>query len=245
MSKRDSLWVVMPVYNEEASLERVVLEWLEALRNIHDLNFQFLAIDDGSEDQTLEILSRLARTETELQVVSQKNAGHGHSCIRGYEMAIAADADYIFQIDSDGQCDPRYFEDLWSHRSLERAVFGFRRSRDDGFFRLVASRFVSLVIWLATGTWVSDANVPYRLMPTHLLRSFLAQIPDNFALANIWVSLELQRRRPIYWTNIHFRDRYGGSPSVKPGSFINHGVQLFRQLRAWKNKQDPLHQSKN
>lgn len=223
------LWVVMPTYNEEACIEQVVNEWLPILRRQHG-NFVFCILDDGSKDQTPKILDRLATANPELTVIHKTNSGHGQTCVQGYKMAIENGADYVFQIDSDGQCDPVYFEHFLALSTQHPVVYGFRKTRDDGFKRWLVSRVVTWFVWTATGTWVRDANVPYRLMHKDFLAPFLNKIPADFYLANILVAVYQQTKSPIRWVNIHFRERAGGEPSVKTFTFVKHGFKLFKQL---------------
>lgn len=230
-STTESLWVIMPVYNEEISIMKVIDEWAPVLRGLQ-IHFTLLTINDGSKDKTLEILTAAKERVPELKIIDKANSGHGQSCVLGYREAVNSGATYVFQIDSDGQCDPKYFPSVWEKRSTLHSVFGRRISRDDGAFRMFASRIVSLVTWLATGTWVADANVPYRLVPTSILNKVVAAVPNDIYLANILVSVLVKRTAPIHWVPIHFRDRFGGSPSVKPGSFYKQGKLLFHQLRA-------------
>jgi dolichol-phosphate mannosyltransferase len=224
------LWVIMPVYNEEAAVGRVVAEWLSALRTL-DCPFRLLAINDGSRDGTLAILQRAAAANPEIAILDQPNRGHGQSCVRGYRLALDAGAEWVLQIDSDGQCDPRFLAALWASRARHPAVLGRRVTRDDGWLRRVASRGVALVVWLATRTWVPDANVPYRLVRRDALEEAVSGVPADFQLANVLVAVRLQRRFGIRWIPIHFRDRLGGSPSVKARGLLGRGVALYRALR--------------
>ncbi len=228
---RESLWVVMPVYNEEASIERVFEEWMPALR-AGDRELRVLAINDGSRGRTLELLRSIECANPEVVVRDQPNAGHGASCVAGYREAVAAGANWILQIDSDGQCDPRFFPALWAARREHPVVFGYRVRRDDGWARWAISRVVSVVGLVAARTWVGDANVPYRLMRGDLLARALDDPPAEIHLANVLLALRLQRLAGIRWVPIHFRDRHGGTPAVRAGSFVRQGNRLFRQLRA-------------
>jgi hypothetical protein len=81
-----------------------------------------------------------------------------------YRIALKEAAEWILQIDSDGQCGPVYFERFLNKASGEKIIYGWRESRDDGWRRLWISRFVTLFAFAATGIWVRDGNVPYRLM---------------------------------------------------------------------------------
>lgn len=225
------LAVVMPVYNEEAVIERVIDEWLAELNRLN-LNFCMFAINDGSKDNTLLALEKLeAKSGGRLAVLNKPNSGHGQTCVYGYRHALAAGYDWVLQIDSDGQCAPEYFASFLEAAQKHKCVFGFRKKREDGFIRYLISRFVSLFAYAATGIWVKDANVPYRLMQRSALEPAAGKIPQEFYLANILLSLFLQKRAGIRWVNIVFRNRFGGVPSIKAFSFVKHGTKLFRELR--------------
>lgn len=225
------LWVIMPVFNEEESIQHVIQEWFPVLRNCTKENFIFCVLNDGSTDNTLEILRRLEVIHPELYVVDKKNSGHGQTCVEGYFIALNQGAEWIFQIDSDGQCDPVYFKSFWNFKDQYPIIYGQRISREDGLQRLLISKIVSFVVWLSTGFFVRDANVPYRLMHRDTLHSILHRIPKDFKLANILLSAMHQKKHKIFWIPIHFRNRLGGNPSVKIISFAKHGLLLYRQLQ--------------
>ncbi len=225
-----NLWVIMPVYNEEEALEGVLEEWRQELEST-GIDYTICVLNDGSKDQTLPILQQYATKHTVVKIVDKPNSGHGQTCVDGYRLALGAGADWVFQIDSDGQCDPKYFKAALAAAENHKAVFGYRKTRDDGAKRVFVSKFVGLFTLAATATWVRDPNVPYRLMHRDVLGPVVDKIPADFHLANIWVAVLIQRQTPIAWIPIHFRDRSGGSPSVKTFSFVKHGFKLFRQLR--------------
>ncbi len=230
MQKDDLVWVVMPVYNEEESLSHVIDAWLPVLRaNLS--NFVFCVINDGSKDKSIDIMQSYAQSNYEIKVVDKANSGHGQSCIYGYQMAIESNAQWVFQMDSDGQCNPTYFQSCVDASKEHQAVYGYRKTRDDGWKRFYISRIVSSFILIATRVWVRDANVPYRFMHTDTLKSIVKHVPKDFHLANVLISTYQQYKYGIKWVNIHFDDRFGGEPSVKLSLFAKHGFVLFRQLR--------------
>src|SRR5207248_4292636 len=113
------------------------------------------------------------------------NSGHGRTCREGYDLAIRTGARWVFQIDSDGQCDPAFFETIYRERAAHDCVFGYRRTRDDGFGRLAITRSYRLLLWALTGAFMRDANVPYRLIRTSTLRLALPRVPADIDLQNI------------------------------------------------------------
>jgi len=225
------LWVVMPVYNEDESILAVLEEWHPVLKETAKA-FVFCVLNDGSTDGTAEVLKAAELRYPELRVVEKENSGHGQTCLMGYRLALAEGAAWVLQIDSDGQCDPQFFPSLWSQREDSPVIYGYRRTRDDGKARYAVSRVVSVATWMATGAWVADANVPYRLMHRTSLEKITTRVPPDFHLANILVSAVQKKEHGITWVDIHFRDRFGGTPSVKTVSLAKHGYKLFRQLRA-------------
>lgn len=221
----------MPVYNEEEAIAGVVKEWVLELDK-YGFNYTFCILNDGSKDNTLNILEQLKQNYSCLQIVNKRNSGHGQTCIDGYKLAIENDAEWIFQIDSDGQCDPRFFNQFVEKAEKHKAIYGLRKTRDDGMRRVIVSKFVVLFVFASTGIWVKDSNVPYRLIHSTVLKQFVSQVPKDFHLANIFVSVLTKKSTPIKWINIHFKDRSGGTASVKTFSFVKHGFKLFKQLKA-------------
>jgi dolichol-phosphate mannosyltransferase len=107
---------------------------------------------------------------------------------------------------------------------------GFRYYRKDGWLRLLVSRIVTVVVFVAGGVWVWDPNVPYRLVAAGALQRTLQPNPNDFDLSNVLISARLRRSNKIKWIPIVFRQRYGGSSSVKTSLPIKQGLQLFRQF---------------
>ncbi len=229
-SHSDTLFVVLPVYNEQAALREVIEEWLPVLRAACE-NFVLYAINDGSTDASLRILTTLSAEFPEIEIRDQANAGHGRSCVRGYATAVARNAEWVFQIDSDGQCDVHYFSSLWDRRNTKKPVYGFRSKRDDGLRRVLISRALRWCVYLGTGTWVRDANVPYRLMPVSSVAQCLSLIPDNPALANVFLSALQEHYYGIEWVDIRFRNRHSGQSSLRFSALLRTALQLYGQLR--------------
>ncbi len=236
------LLVVMPVYNEQASVPGVVQEWMEELgRSCGD--FVMLAIDDGSKDGSLDVLHHLQeRWGARLQVVSRPNRGHGQTCLEGYRRAAALGAPYVFQIDSDGQCDPHYFAGLWRLREKSAVVYGVRTKRDDGWARVFISGVLRLLLLVAFRANCRDANVPYRLMKTSAVIGAVSRIPPDFGLANIALAVLLSGDPECShsFVPIHFRQRTGGTPSIKPSMFGRKALELYRDIQKMQQQAQQL-----
>jgi dolichol-phosphate mannosyltransferase len=228
------LFITMPVFNEEASIKKVVLEWFAELENWTE-DFCFYVIDDGSTDKSLAILHQLRdRLGDRLEVVTHTNQGHGQSCLKGYRTAIERNIPFIFQIDSDGQCDPQYFFRFWRDREKYDVIYGVRIKRDDGWRRVVASKILRISLLLLFRANCVDANVPYRLMRTESCAPTIHKIPAQIFLSNVAIAVLIRHQPAIKQgqVNIRFRERYGGEPSVPFSKFAFRAKELVAQLRA-------------
>lgn len=232
------LVVVMPVYNEEANIESVVTEWSAALVKIIP-RFVFVVVNDGSRDQTQQILERLESVVPDrLVVVRKPNSGHGNSCRVGYDIAAASKCEWVLQIDSDGQCDPAYFKAFWDESAQADCIFGERRSRDDGVMRVLTSKICRWGASIVCGANLRDPNVPYRLMRQNVLKDALALIPPGFNIHNVALTYVLKKMNAIRWRHIpiHFRDRQGGSNSINLLNVSQWGVDMLLELRKLRTK---------
>lgn len=223
----------MPVYNEQASVRKVAMEWFQEVENWTE-HFTFLAINDGSCDKTGEVLERVQQQLGErFEIRTNENKGHGKSCQEGYRAAIDRGIPWILQIDSDGQCDPQYFFRFWRMRNNFDIIYGVRTRRDDGWRRVLASWILRATLLAAARVWCEDANVPYRLMRTEILGDKLDRIPADFFLSNVALAVLLKRDGCVRHGRIpiRFRERYGGEPSVRLGKFGEKAFELIHQLR--------------
>lgn len=227
-----NLAVVCPVFNEERNVALVLEEWLIVLDKVVGFaKYHFIFLNDGSTDGTLKTLQNLAKKYSQVIILDKPNTGHGPTCIYSYDYAIQQNYDWIFQIDSDGQCDPQFFLKFWQEKDKTPWQMGKRTTRDDGWQRVVVSKILACVVWLGSGVYVEDSNVPYRLMPVQQLKTFLSQIPKDFFLANVLVSVFIQAKYSITWHAIHFRARFSGESKVRGFKFAKIGWHLFLGLK--------------
>ncbi len=226
------LLVVMPVFNEENCLEAVLAEWTKAL-DATGVDYGLLVLDDGSTDRTPALLRQWQQDHLpgRCEIISRDNRGHGQTCLEGYRRACRSGVPWVFQIDSDGQCDPAFFAAVWAERRDHDVVYGQRVRRRDGWRRVLASSLVRAVVRVATGCDCIDPNVPYRLMSTAKLLPLVESIPRGFDLANIALAVQIKRAG---WREasapIVFRPRAGGEPSVPLARFAGKALELLAQL---------------
>ena len=231
----ERLVIVMPAYNEAATIVQVAKSWHEVLVRFGGPGSRLLVIDDGSKDETWQLLSGLQSELPGLTAMTQVNQGHGATLRQAYEWAVSQDADYVFQTDSDDQTDPADFAALWQQRSGQAALIGHRTHRQDGISRVFVAGVLKLVLWLCFGVWIPDANTPFRLIRRQSLAECLERIPPGSFLVNAQMAVILMRlKQPVRFVPITFQPRQGGQNSINLAKIFVIGlkaVQEFAKLR--------------
>lgn len=211
---RDKLYIVIPAYNEEMNIEAVAREWHEVVVSC-SADSRLVIINDGSKDGTYARLCELEKELPQLIAVTKPNGGHGATVLYGYRYALAAGADFIFQTDSDGQTLPSEFPAFWEKRHEYDAIIGNRRSREDGFSRVMVTKVLKLVLLCVFGLNITDANTPFRLMSRRVMEKYVPRIPKDFNLSNVMLSvLLLSGKEKVLYLPITFRPRQGGVNSI-------------------------------
>lgn len=103
------LSIVIPMFNEAENVESTLRQVEEALSSFNR-TYEIIAVNDGSIDNTLEILSNLANQDEKLRIVSYpKNVGRGMALRKGFQ---EAKGEIIVSIDADLSYDPHYILDM-------------------------------------------------------------------------------------------------------------------------------------
>ena len=111
----ESLYIVMPAYNEQDNIEAVVKSWYEVLAGKSD-DSKLVVADSGSTDDTHRKLLALQTDMPKLEILDDTDKQHGPKLLALYRYAITQNAGWIFQTDSDGQTDPAEFTEFWNIR---------------------------------------------------------------------------------------------------------------------------------
>jgi dolichol-phosphate mannosyltransferase len=227
--KNNLLYIVMPAYNEEENLSSIVLEWHKVAEKVGK-NARLLIVNDGSIDKTYSILLELQKQYPQLIVESKPNSGHGATCLFAYRKAIEANADYIFQTDSDGQTNPDDFAKFWENRIYYDFIIGSRNSRQDGFSRLIISKVLKLLVWIIFGVSIKDANAPFRLMKADKIAELMKFIPENFFLSNVAISVIAMKKNICCWIPITFKPRQAGVNSINIKMIVKVGFNAINDF---------------
>ena len=187
----NSLAIIIPVYNEEGNIAKLLEEWTKIVPKYYKKKYKFFVINDGSTDNTHNEIIKIKNKS--IYYVKQKNIGHGNSCLKGYKLAIKNKFDLILQIDSDNQCDPKYFKNL-SNQSRNMMLYLDIETKEtmDISEKFFLSYF--LYLFFRTFTFVKDSNVPYRIIKKKVLKKVVNDIPSKVMLKNVYLSYLIQRK---------------------------------------------------
>ena len=221
------LALVMPVYNEEGAIEKVVRDWIHALDGL-GIEFEIHAYNDGSRDRTPKILGELARRDPRVCVHNRENAGHGPTILTGYLENL--DKEWLFQIDSDDEMKPARFGELWRARHEFDFLIGERDRSDQPWPRQIVSAVSRATVRLLFGNAVHDVNSPYRLMRSSAFGPIFAAIPRDTFAPNVVVSgavsiLGLRAKRIL----VEQSQRKTGEVSIKKWRLAKAAMRSFLQ----------------
>ena len=230
----DTLFIVMPAYNEEANIESTVAQWYPILAQASSESRLVIA-DSGSSDRTHEILTDLQASHPQLEILADSDRYHGPKVIALYKYAIAHGADLIFQTDSDGQTNPAEFADFWAKRNERDATIGYRPVRGDGQDRKFVENVVCMLLNHYFKVQVPDANAPFRLMRASLVDKYIGRFADDYNLPNImFTTFFSYYHENIEFLPISFKPRGGGKNSVNIPSIVKIGCKALGDFREFK-----------
>lgn len=150
--------IAIPVYNEEENIEWVIKDTLKTLPKYFK-DWEIIAVNDGSNDRTEQILDRLVTQNPRLKVIHQEHGGYSKAMLTGIKSATK---DYIAYMPADGQflvSDMRHCFKIMSKNDL---VLGYRGSRPDytvkriifSYGYLLLLLFLFGIRWIDVG-WVN------------------------------------------------------------------------------------------
>lgn len=218
------LSVVLPAYNEEANVERVVREvndWLDR----SGLDAEIVVVNDGSHDRTGEILERLKTGIPRLQPQNHPvNRGYGAALRTGFD---AARKTYVFYMDGDGQFHIDDLDKVLPLASEDCIVTGYRIERRDPFVRrLNAKLFGGWLVRVLLGVRVRDLNCAFKLIPKKVLNAITLESTGALINAELY-GRSIRKGFAIREVGVHHYPREAG---VQTGAHLGVIVRAFYDL---------------
>ncbi|MCK4339243.1 MAG: glycosyltransferase family 2 protein [Candidatus Cloacimonetes bacterium] len=158
---------VIPVFNEENTLNKLHKKILE---NIGINNYEIIFIDDGSKDNSYEILQEIAKSDNNVQVIKfRKNFGKSAALQSGFDKAKG---NIVFTLDADLQDDPaeipKFIEKINEGYDL---VAGWKKHRKDPITKKITSKIFNIVTSIIFRLKLHDYNCGFKAYKNEVIKS--------------------------------------------------------------------------
>ncbi|PKN51962.1 MAG: glycosyltransferase [Deltaproteobacteria bacterium HGW-Deltaproteobacteria-13] len=207
--------VVIPVYNEEENLPALMKRLMPVMQGLQK-SFEIILIDDGSHDQSLEILKGFTGNSQVKVVELTRNYGQHAAIMAGFTITRA---DIIITMDADLQNPPEEIPKLVKvmEEGHYDVVGSIRKGRKDSFLRILPSKIINIVARKITGVSMRDwgcmlrayrRSVVDRMIQCHEHATFIPALATVFA-------------KRITEIEVNHEERYGGKSSYPLTKLIN------------------------
>ncbi len=222
MAGMKRLLVIIPAFNEEANIEKVVDELVQICPQ-----FDYLVVNDGSTDRTAAICRERGYHLLDLPV----NLGLAGCFQAGMKYAYRGGYDCAIQFDGDGQHRPEYIEPM--RRKMEEGydiVIGsrFLEGHKGASMRMVGSRLISGAIRLTTGVKVTDPTSGMRLFSRDMIREFALKL--NYGPEPDTVSYLLKQGARVAEVPVTVAPRMGGESYLKPAVAAGYMTRMLLSI---------------
>lgn len=170
MNKVPQLSVFFPFWNEGENVENVIKKAVPIVEDLA-IKWEILMIDDGSSDNTLEILRKLSEEDSRLVTISHdKNRGYGAALKTGF---VNAKYDLVIFTDGDGQFDLSEASKFLEKIQNADMVIGFRKKRLDNPFRHLLMNLLKIWDFIFFGFRFRDIDCGFKLFTKNSLQKIM------------------------------------------------------------------------
>jgi hypothetical protein len=215
--------VIVPAYNEEGTVGRVVAETRAVFPGL-----EILVVDDGSMDGT----AAEARSAGARVVELPFNLGIGGAVQTGYRYALECGYDVAVQLDADGQHDPADLPRLVGPVAAGEAdlTVGSRFLAPNGYRAPVSRRagmlLLSLAVSFLTGHRLYDTTSGYRAAGPRVIQMFAAHYPTDYPEPESIVAVR-RRGLKVVEVPVGMRSRQAGFSSITPWRSVYYIVKVL------------------
>lgn len=170
------LSIVVPCYNEEEVLEKFYQKVEEIVKN-SNINTEFIFIDDGSKDNTLNIMRKLSKNKDVRYVSFSRNFGKEAGIYAGLE---ASKGDYVVVMDADLQHDPNLIPIMYNElQKKEYQNVAVRRTNRKEGLRGIGSKIFFKLMSKLSGLDTKKGEMDYRMMTRQVVDACLSMKEYN------------------------------------------------------------------
>ena len=165
--------VIIPLYNESYNIEILIKEIHHYLKQINNITYEVILINDNSFDNTLEIIKEIEKRYRNIVIFSHKeNKGQSASILTGIKLA---QYDHIITIDGDGQNDPKDLNKMiftyFSDDNL-KLLGGLRLNRQDSVIKILSSKIANSIRSFVLKDNCSDTGCSLKIFDKNIFLDF-------------------------------------------------------------------------
>ncbi|MGN0371248.1 MAG: glycosyltransferase family 2 protein [Enterocloster sp.] len=214
--------LVIPAYNEEKNIERVV----EHIRKDFP-ELDYIVVNDGSRDSTARICRERGYELLDLPV----NLGLAGCFQAGMKYAYQKGYAYAIQFDGDGQHRPEYIADM--KKKMDEGydiVIGSRfvREKKDWSMRMIGSRLIAAAIFLTTGARITDPTSGMRLFSRKMIEEFALNL--NYGPEPDTVSFLIRQGAKVAEVQVTIDERTAGESYLKPFTAMHYMLRMLLSI---------------
>ena len=220
--KSSDLLIIIPAYNEEASIVSVVDNIIQNYSQ-----YDYVIINDGSKDQTSEISHAKGYNIVDLPVnlglAGAFQTGLRYAYEKGYKKAV--------QFDADGQHLPEYISVLEEMiDSGYEMVIGSRfvTEKRENSLRMLGNTLISGAIKLTTGKTINDPTSGMRMFSENLIKEFALNI--NYGPEPDTVSYLIRHGVKVAEAQVRMRERQAGESYLTFSRSIQYMIHMFASI---------------
>ena len=157
------LSIIFPAYNEA---ENILESIQQALPFVDSHNAEIIIVDDGSQDNTAQLVANFAHVSVRL-LQHETNRGYGAALRTGF---LHARGTWVFFTDADLQFDLQELHDFWKHIENFDIVIGYRFLRRDPLHRRIYAKIWCFLVNQKLGLSIRDVNCAFKLIRKDVLR---------------------------------------------------------------------------
>ena len=219
--------IIIPAYNEEKSLKRVI----EHLKRTCP-QYDYLIVNDGSTDRTKEICMN-----NHYHVISHPvNRGLTGAMQTGMKYALKNGYDMAIQFDADGQHLPEYIKDMvacMEEKNCDIVIASrYYGTKMPVRLRTVGGKMISAAVWLTTGKRLTDPTSGMRLYKKNIIRLFAKgsiEEPEPDTLAYL-----IRMGADVQEVKVRMEERKTGKSYLTPINATKYMVRVLSSILIYK-----------
>jgi len=218
-----SISVFFPCYNEQDNVKRVAAKAVEVLEAM-GADFEVIIVNDGSADKTGQVADSVAQADKRVRVVHHpQNRGYGAALQSGIR---AAQKNYIFFTDGDGQFDIGEIQLLLPFIEQSDVVCGYRLNRKDPFMRKLNGWLWTKLVCILFGMRIRDIDCAFKMFRREIFDGM--KLSSTGALINAEILARATRRGcRIVEVGVHHYPRTAGKQT---GANLKVILRAFKEL---------------